>query len=60
MPKYFVWLESHAGPVAQLWAEMQRTGEGKPKPYLACHAVADDDKRGLEELKKDFAYEAKS
>lgn len=58
--KYFVWLESHAGPVAQIWHDVQLTGEGKRKPYLACHAIADDDKRSIEELKKDFAYEAKS
>lgn len=58
--KYFVWLESHAGPVAQIWHEMQSNGEGKIKPYLACYAIADDDKRSIEELKEDFAYEAKS
>lgn len=58
--KYFVWLESHTGPMPQVWAEMQTNGEGKPKPYLACHAIADDDKRSLEELSEDFRYEAKS
>lgn len=60
MAKFFVWIESHAGPMPQVWHDMQQTGEGKQKKFLACHVIADDDKRSIEELKKDFAYEAKS
>lgn len=60
MTKYFVWIESYTGPVPQIWAEMQQTGEGKRKSFLACHAIADEDKRSLEELKLAFKLEAKS
>lgn len=58
--KFFVWIESHAGPMPQVWHEKFTDGSGKAKPFLACHVIADDDKRSIEELKKDFAYEAKS
>lgn len=56
--KYFVWVTGIAGPEPQIWAEMQVDGRGKLKPYLACHAIADDDKRSLKQLEQDFRYEA--
>ena len=56
--KYFVWVSGVAGPEAQLWTEMQTNGEGKLKPYLACHAIPIEDKRSLNELARDFKYEA--
>lgn len=58
--KYFVWVTGVAGPEAQIWTDIQTNGEGKPKPFLACHAIADNDKRSIEELRRDFRYEAKS
>lgn len=55
--KYFVWVAGLQGPEAQIWAEMHTDGSGKAKPYLACHALADDDVRGLDKLKEAFKYE---
>lgn len=55
--KYFVWVDGVAGPEPQLWAEMLTDGSGKNKPYLACHAIASDDKRSLKQLEQDFKYE---
>lgn len=57
MTKFFVWVSGLQGPEAQLWIEKPVDGSGKAKPYLACHALPDDDKRGLDKLKEDFKYE---
>ena len=56
MTKHFVWINTHSGPIAQIWHEVCDS-QGKLKPYLACHAIADDDPRDLDQLKKDFKYE---
>lgn len=59
--KYFVWYETYVGPQAQIiYDELPKSGEGKTKPFLACHAIPDNDMRSIEDLKRDFKLEAKS
>lgn len=52
--KYFVWIDSFSGPVAQLWFEGGIDSQGKLKPSLKLIELPADDIRTLDELKKDY------
>lgn len=51
--RYFVWEPSSLGPVARIWHGEQVDGNGKPVSLLA------GDARSIDELKKDYPFEAK-
>lgn len=53
--KYFVWIDSFSGPMAQLWFEGSRDSQGKFKPSLKLVELPADDIRMLDELKKDYS-----
>lgn len=55
--KYFIWVQGYRGPEAQLCQSLPVDGSGKPKPYLACHAV--DASESLSQCIAKYPYEAK-
>lgn len=54
MIKYFVWVPSSLGLVAQIWHDIQTDGNGKNQSTIA---LAVYDTRSIEELKRDYPYE---
>lgn len=57
MIKYFAWEPSLLGPVASIWHDKQTDGNGKAKVTLTpLIALADDDARSIDELKRAYPY----
>lgn len=54
MSKYLIWIAGLRGPEAQLCYGKPVDGNGKAKPTLAMHRLADDDNRSLDELAKAY------
>lgn len=52
--KYFAWIDSFSGPMAQLWVDGGRDSQGKLKPSLKLVELPADDIRTLDELKKGY------
>lgn len=60
MTKYFCWVPSSLGPIAQIWYDKQTDGNGKGKDQVTVGkpvALADEDARSIEELKRSYPYE---
>lgn len=58
MSKYFVWVPSSLGPIAQIWHDKQTDGNGKDQATIGKPiALADEDTRSLEELKQVYPHE---
>lgn len=56
--RYFLWMPSTLGPIAQIWHDKQTDGNGKDQITLIKPIVlADDDTRSIEELKQAYPYE---
>lgn len=57
MFKYFTWIAGLRGPEAQIWAEKDKTREGKTVPILMQARLMSDDVRNLDQLKLDYPFQ---
>lgn len=61
MPKYFCWVPSSLGPIAQIWHDKQTDGYGKDQETIGKPNELHPSEHmiGLEELKKRYPCEKK-
>lgn len=60
MTKYFCWVSSSLGPIAQIWHDKQTDGNGKVQKTIGeLIALADEDAKSIEELKRMYPYAEK-
>lgn len=58
MVKYFCWVPSSLGLIAQIWHDKQTDGNGKDQlTVIEPVPLADEDSRSIEELKLAYPYE---